>query len=241
MKKNFIQRHMIWVGLILFCFMIIPSVKDSYCQEKEDSAPIAQSTPTPAKVKTKVVIDPGHGGYDSGSESSSGILEKELTLKLSKQIGAILEKNDIEVIYTRTDDQVSWSNDNAEDLLARTEIANTSGAACFVSIHLNFSEEAEANEISGNEVWLSYENNENVELAQAIDGELQKVQGSNSRGLKDQSISRLSLLVYNKIPSVLIETGFLSNEQDAAYVNSEEGSHALSKAIADGILAYVAN
>ena len=240
MKKNFIERHMIWVGLILFCFMVVPSVKDSYCQEKESaSTPVVTSSKIEKEdTKIKVVIDPGHGGYDSGSESHSGVIEKELTLKIAQKVGAILENKNIEVIYTRQSDKVTWSTDNAQDLLARTEIANGSGAACFVSIHLNFSDEYQ-DEISGNEIWVNYENDQNVRLAEAIDTQLQTISKSDHRGLKDQSISPLSLLVYNEIPSVLVETGFLSNDEDTAYVSSDEGSDAFAAAIANGILAYV--
>lgn len=243
MKKNFIQRHMIWVSLILICFMIIPSIKDSYCVEKETPPATAQSTANDQKeqqpAKTKVVIDPGHGGYDSGSESNNGIIEKELTLKLAKKVGAVLEKNNIEVVYTRVDDSVTWPSDNADDLLARTDIANNAQAACFVSIHLNFSE-VEPESISGNEIWVNYESDQNVALAEDINEAMKKLTSSQNRGIKDQATSPLSLLVYNQIPSVLIETGFLSNDQDAAYVDSEAGSDAIANAIANGILTYVA-
>ena len=240
MKKNFIQRHMIWASLIVICFMIVPWINDSYCLEKEDKTiAVKAMQETPVEEKMKVVIDPGHGGYDEGSSSNDGsIIEKNLTLKLSKKVGSILEKNDIEVIYTRTDDNVTWSDDNIEDLLTRSEITNKSEADCFVSIHLNYSE-VEQEEIKGHEIWVNYEDDDNVALAQDIHEEMNKLSESVDRGIKDQAMSPLSLLVYNQIPSVLVETGFLSNESDAAYVNSEEGSDAVSKAIADGIMKYL--
>lgn len=239
MKKNFIQRHMIWASLILICFLFIPSIMDSYCMENEIEKVSAKTLDEqPPVEKIKVVIDPGHGGYDDGSVSSDGIKEKDITLTISKKVGAILEKNNVEVIYTRTSDEVSWSDDNVEDLLERSRIANESKAACFVSIHLNSSDEYQ-DEIRGHEIWVNYENDENVKLAEVIHTELNKLSGSEDRGIKDQAISPLSILVYNQIPTVLVEAGFLSNQMDTAYVTSEKGSNEISEAIAAGILNYI--
>ncbi|RGB69518.1 MULTISPECIES: N-acetylmuramoyl-L-alanine amidase family protein [unclassified Amedibacterium] len=242
MKKNFIQRNIIWISLILLCFTVIPGMREKgYALDKEHENEVSkQSIPTDEKKeeKIKVVIDPGHGGYDSGSESTNGKLEKNLNLNISKKVGAILEKNNIEVIYTRTDDNVTWSDDNVEDLLARSEIANESNAKCFVSIHMNFSEEY-ADEIRGHEVWVNYDNNENVKLAENIISKFKAVSESTDRGIKDQAISPLSLLTFNHIPSVLVEVGFISNEEDSAFIESEDGASKISEAIANGIIAYV--
>lgn len=240
MKKNFIQRHMIWASLILVCFLFIPAIKDSYCMESDDKTASVQSIDKkePSVEKIRVVLDPGHGGYDDGSVSEDGIKEKDLTLIISKKVGSILEKNNIEVIYTRTSDEVTWSDDNVEDLLERSRIANESNAACFVSIHLN-SSDVYQDEIRGHEIWVNYEDDRNVELAKAIQTKMQKLSNSEDRGIKDQATSPLSILVYNKIPTVLVETGFLSNAQDTAYVQSEKGSDEIAEAIAEGIMKFI--
>lgn len=242
MKKNFIQRNIIWISLILLCFTIIPGMREKgYALDKEHESEVMKKNTTSQEKKEekiKVVIDPGHGGYDSGSESTNGKLEKNLNLNISKKVGAILEKNNIEVVYTRKDDNVSWSDDNVEDLLARTDIANQSGAKCFVSIHMNFSE-VYADEIRGHEVWVNYDNDENVKLAQDILSNFKSVKESIDRGIKDQAISPLSLLTYNQIPSVLVEVGFISNEDDSAFIESDAGASKIAEAIANGIIAYV--
>ena len=70
MKKNFIQRNIIWISLILLCFTVIPGMREKgYALDKEHENEVSkQSIPTDEKKeeKIKVVIDPGHGGYDSG-------------------------------------------------------------------------------------------------------------------------------------------------------------------------------
>ena len=90
---------------------------------------IAQTNKSP-KLKT-IVIDPGHGGSDPGAVGKFS-KEKDLTLKISKKFGDLINVNfkDVKVIYTRTDDR------NVE-LYKRAEIANKNNADLFISIHIN--------------------------------------------------------------------------------------------------------
>jgi N-acetylmuramoyl-L-alanine amidase len=79
-----------------------------------------------------VVIDPGHGGYDPGTQSSSGVLEKDLALQIARRLKSALEARGIRAEVTR-------SADAFISLPERTRIANRAGADLFVSIHLNSS------------------------------------------------------------------------------------------------------
>jgi len=63
-----------------------------------------------------IVLDAGHGGYDTGSISYDGVYEKDITLAITQKIGEQLEKAGYTVVYTRTSDEVIWSNDNRDDL-----------------------------------------------------------------------------------------------------------------------------
>ncbi|MBU3143932.1 N-acetylmuramoyl-L-alanine amidase [Clostridium sp. CF012] len=69
-----------------------------------------------------VCIDAGHGGYDIGAKNSSNIFEKNVTLKIALKVGALLERDGIKVLYTRTTDEVSWTSDNKLDLRARVKV-----------------------------------------------------------------------------------------------------------------------
>src|SRR3569832_962531 len=81
----------------------------------------------------KVVIDPGHGGHDQGTESAKGLREKDLVLDIAKRVGALIEEHlGAEVIYTRSDDTFI-------PLEARTALANDNKADLFLSIHANSS------------------------------------------------------------------------------------------------------
>lgn len=241
MQKNFIQKHALFIGIIAFCFMFVPYMKERvYGSEQNNSEPkVTIITPTekkaaPTPVKKRVVIDAGHGGYDEGSQSNTGIKEKDVTLSISKKIGKILQEAGVAVIYTRTSDTVKWPSDNVEDLLKRSEIANASGADYFVSIHTNYSD-VSPSKVKGSEVWVRHDDGENDRFANAVNKELNKVKGIQNRGLKDEETSPLSLLRYNNMPSILIETGFLSNDTDAKILASEKGQNEIANAIAKGI------
>ena len=79
----------------------------------------------------KIVIDPGHGGYDPGTMGkSTGLREKDVNLDLAKRLGNLLKSEGVEVVYTRTTDRFI-------PLQTRVDIANRSGADLFVSIHSN--------------------------------------------------------------------------------------------------------
>ncbi|WP_309245166.1 N-acetylmuramoyl-L-alanine amidase [Clostridium sp. CF012] len=67
-------------------------------------------------------MDAGHGGYDIGAKNSSNIFEKNVTLKIALKVGALLERDGIKVLYTRTTDEVSWTSDNKLDLRARVKV-----------------------------------------------------------------------------------------------------------------------
>ena len=138
-------------------------------------------------------------------------------------------------MYTRTNDDVSWPSDNVADLLARSEIANEAEADYFVSIHLNYSEVSQ-NEVQGSEIWVRRSDSESEKLAVNVNKQLEALDGIVSRGLKDEAESPLSVIEYNNMPSILIETGFLSNENDTKYLTNDKNQSEMANAIAQGIL-----
>ena len=79
----------------------------------------------------RVVLDPGHGGRNGGTQTSSGLVEKELTLDIARRLSDLLEESGYEVLLTRDDD-------TAVSLEERARFANESGADLFVSIHVNW-------------------------------------------------------------------------------------------------------
>jgi N-acetylmuramoyl-L-alanine amidase len=92
----------------------------------------ASAAPAPAKALPIIVLDPGHGGVETGATGPSGLQEKTLTLDLAMRLKSRLERQGVTVVLTRDDDRVLPLDD-------RTAIANHNRAILFISIHMNAS------------------------------------------------------------------------------------------------------
>lgn len=110
------------------------------------------------------MIDASHGGYDVGSISNFDDYKKDINLDIALLVGKQLKSYGYKVVYTRTSDSVSWSNDNKENLQTRCDLAKKRNADHFVSIHLN-SSEYEAN---GYEIYCDFNNKNTVKLSNSI-------------------------------------------------------------------------
>lgn len=197
--------------------------------------PITRGIVSLVTPQAEVVLDAGHGGYDSGSYYQD-LYEKDVTLALTKKIGAALENKGIHVLYTRDSDTVSWPADEVADLSKRVEISNQSGAKVFVSIHTNASEVSDA---YGFEIWGKIKDEANFALAKSVASEMDQLQYTQNRGIKDQDLSPLQVLQENKLSSILIEAGFLANENDRVYLMNDASQQALAEEIAQGIYQYL--
>jgi len=183
-----------------------------------------------------VVIDPGHGGDDSGAVSINGEMEKDINLSVALRLGKLLEKSGIKVIYTRTQDELLDPTSQKSDLQARCDISNDAGADIFVSIHCNF--DTVSVNTRGIETWCRFPGKNGDKLAKAIQKELVSLGYSKDRGIKYEADGGLYVLKNTDAVAVLVELGFLSNEQDAEFLTSEDGQEQMAKAIAQGILSY---
>ncbi len=205
--------------------------------ETKEEVPTTQKEPKQPEVKYNgiVVIDPGHGGEDAGT-NKDGVLEKNITLKVAKVVGEELSKNKIKVIYTRTTD-VSLNPIKRLDLKMRGAVATDNNADYFVSIHVNAFEES--SDISGFELYKKDNNdpliNEKSDsLARLIATQVEGLKYSENRGI--QSGKSLSVLRDNAVAGALIELGYLNNPSDYKYLNDSKKLDALGRAIAKGIL-----
>lgn len=169
----------------------------------------------------KVILDAGHGGSDPGAVYN-GRQEKDDVLRLAMAVGEILVENGVEVAYTRTEDVYDKPFEKAQ-------IANREGGDFFVSIHRNSS--PEANQYSGVETLVYDKSGQKLELAEAINRELEQV-GFRNLGVKERP--GLVVLRRTKMPAVLVEAGFLNTDADNARFDEQFGE--IAEAIANGIL-----
>lgn len=187
------------------------------------------SGPISAQNKTiTLVIDPGHGGDDPGHLPNNVNLleEKDLNLKIAKYFGDYVEKylQNVKVVYTRTTDVYP-------SLDARVDKANNINADYFISIHCNGNERSS---VRGTETHVhSMGLKKSVTLAKEIEQQFSKRAGRKSRGVKDKQDLQHSLQVlkYTNMTSVLIECGFVTNDSEAAFLNSTYGQEIIASAI----------
>ena len=186
-----------------------------------------------------VVIDAGHGGIDGGCVGEGNILEKDLNLKVAKKLEKIFSENGYKVIMTRTEDVSLASDENAkirnqktQDLKKRAEIANNSGGALFISIHMN---EYTSPEISGAQVFYNKNDETGEKYAKSVMSALKKVDAKNKRVSKEIPNKNL---VFNKltIPGILVECGFLSNPEECKKLQDELYQNDIANAIYNGIV-----
>lgn len=177
------------------------------------------------KGKLVVIIDPGHGGKDSGALGIGGVQEKDVILPIGKRIAEILERNGIQVIMTR-------DSDFFVSLPGRVNIAQRTNADAFVSIHAN-SAGANRPEVNGLE---TYHYNSGLTLARIVHSKILQ-----SLNIRDRNVRKARFYVLRKtsMPSILVETGFLTGREDAAKLRTTAYQNRMADAIAQGILQYL--
>ena len=195
-------------------------------------APIARLAP--GTNPRLIVIDPGHGGSDFGAEHN-GLIEKDLTLDISKRLRTLLVARGWQVKMPRdTDVDVFAPNDSAHDeLQARCDVANQAGARMFVSVHINSFTSASLNGTT-----TYYYKGADLALGEAIHRHLAANLKTIDRGVRKENFY---VIHHTDMPAVLVETAFLSNPSDAAYLRSPAFLQQVALSIADGIGEYASN
>lgn len=219
----------------------IPDDEDKTSDDKVSSSGTAIEPPKVSGGTPIVVIDAGHGGYDSGAigrdaDGNEVIKEKDANLSIAQKVNQKLKNSGIKVIMTRSSD-VALGDTVMADLVARAEIANRSEADLFISIHNNAFTDPEATGTSVLYAGLSNSGGYGIssqELAQNIQAPLVK-----ATGLKDRGIVRSPEMVVLKrtiMPAVLIECAFVSSYTDQKVLTNEKKISDIAEAIYQGIL-----
>ena len=187
-----------------------------------------QPLPAPGSNPRLIVLDPGHGGSDSGAEHN-GVTEKNVTLDVSRRLRGVLASRGWTVRMTRDSDvDVYAPNDSAHDeLQARCDVANRAGARLFVSIHAN---SFTTSSLNGTTTY--YYKSVDLALARAVHRRLIAALGTKDDGVRKENFY---VIHHTTMPAILIETAFISNPSDAALMRSPEFLQRIAIAIADGV------
>ncbi len=240
-KNSFLFKFFIFTVIITLCLLALMY----FFPEKERDDGDVDTSAEPEKKYTTVIIDAGHGGEDGGTQTASGVLEKNLNLTIAEMLKKQLEDMGIEVIMTRTEDKLLYDTSvdyegrkKKLDAAARLKIVEDTPNALFVSIHMN---SYVSPKYSGLQVWYSENDPESLSLAKTIQERNNTLfQIGNTRQTKSAGDS-IYLLSQIQSPAVLIECGFLSNPREAASLCDSGYQIALAKSIAESISEYIKN
>lgn len=191
---------------------------------------------TSDKVETRkdiVVIDAGHGGEDPGKVGVNGALEKDINLQIAKKVEEHLEKQGVQVVMTREDDQTEASK--RKDMEKRVALINEVKPIIAVSVHQNSYTDPS---IKGAQVFYYTDSKKGESAASLMQEELRKVDVENTRQIKENN--NYYMLKNAKTPIIIVECGFLSNVEEAEKLIDEEYQDKMAEAIAKGILGWIA-
>lgn len=216
----------------------------------------------------KIVIDPGHGGHDTGTIGPHGLLEKDLVLDVSKRLGKLLQTRlGADIVFTRRDDTFI-------PLETRTAIANQEQADLFVSVHansshdpdargvetyyLNFTSSPEALEVAAREnaasdksihelqdlvkkIALKEKIEESREFASDVQQSLHSGLAARNHGERDRGVKKAPfvVLIGANMPSILAEISFLSNPGDEHRLRTPEYRQRIAESLYRGISRYI--
>jgi len=215
----------------------------------------------------RVVIDAGHGGHDTGTVGSSGLMEKDLTLDVAQRLGALVaDRIGSQVIFTRTDDSFVGLED-------RTALANEKQADLFISIHanssgtravrgvetyyLNLTSDRDALEVAAREnaasqksihelqdlvskITLTDKIAESREFAAHVQRSLHSAVAKEAAVLRNRGVRKAPFLVLigARMPSVLAEVSFLSNPRDERLLKTPSYRQKIAEALFQGLARY---
>lgn len=188
--------------------------------------------------KPTIVIDAGHGGEDGGASTDDNILEKNINLAIATKLRDIFESNGFSVIMTReSDTDLSDVNDKrkASDLNNRVELFNNSVNNIVISIHQNKFTESQ---YRGAQIFYSGNNNKSKDFAQCVSTSIKMMlQPYNDREIM-LSGSEILILDKTQVPIILVECGFLSNNEDVLLLSDDKYQNKLAFSIYLGFLEY---
>ncbi len=218
---------------------------------------------------SRIVIDAGHGGHDTGTIGPTGLMEKDLCLDIALRLGKIIQQKlpGADIVYTRSDDTFI-------PLEERTHIANEAKADLFISIHANSSPDhgargvetyflnlkgsAEAMEVAARENAVSQESihdlqdvvkriaqtekiDESRELAEDIQDSLAKKIQKTAKPVKNRGVRKAPfvVLIGADMPSILTEISFLSNASDEKLLKNPEHRQHIAEGVYQGVVNYL--
>lgn len=184
----------------------------------------SKTSPSSGIKNKTIMIDAGHGGRDVGAIGATGTYEKDITYLTARELKHELSILGADVLLTRPEEEFV-------SLGSRVSLSNISDTDAFISIHYN--SVPELPHVTGIETYYYHE--QNKDLAKYIQQEIIKQTDSNNRGTTQNSFF---VIRQNFKPSVLIELGFISNQEKEALLGTTAYQQNLVSGIVNGLRKY---
>ncbi len=229
-RKQLLSAAIILLCLSVFLFLMLRSTRR-----------ITLETAAPVRTLPPVLIDPGHGGEDGGAVSGD-VLEKHINLAVSHDVADLLRLCGYTVSMTRdTDDALTNEGEDVRkrkynDMKMRLDLYNATPDNVVVSIHQNKFDAAASH---GAQVFYSPNHPNSAVLAEALRKSVTgMLQPDNTRTCKTAG-KEIFLLKNARVPAVIVECGFISNQQERELLVTDDYQKQLALAIAAGLMNYV--
>lgn len=238
------KRSIIFLCIGLFIFLVVqPNLNQSFSNrdikvpEKDPAKVItnADLLNQTCKSQATICIDPARGGEDYGYTSTGHIAEKDINLKIAQALGKELEQSGYQVIYTRTDDNISQYDSELAASQARLALAKESGADYLISIQ----QSSDTNSLIQGFSLFTQPDEKVSQLAKGIAFELREINFTQFEGIDNDHYSNFPILSDRDLPSVIVDLGYLSNTDDYEKLADEEYQNKIGKAIAAAFLKEV--
>lgn len=198
----------------------------------------AWSLPLSGKV---IVLDPGHGGPDGGAVGKGETLEKDIALKVAKELQNYLQQAGALVYLTREKDE-DLADENtkglarrkSEDIRNRVSFIKEKEADFFLSIHLNA---LSSTRWHGAQTFYYPDDEKSEDLAKFIQSEIKRNLENTKR--EALALNSMYLLKHTEAPGALVEIGFLSNEQEREKLKTDSYQRKMAGSVYEGVLRYV--
>lgn len=242
MKKILLKKHLMYVFFVIcFCF-ILYGIINIPNQKKIENNIFVNASPITNKI---IVLDAGHGLPDDGASGFNGTSEQVINLSITLKLQKIIEQSGAKVILTRSNENGIYSTDaksirnkKVSDSKNRIEIINNSFGDILVSIHLN--KFVGSSEYKGWQCFYQKNNEDSKKLASLIQISLNdNISKNNKREI--MSIESVYLMQHSNIPSVIVECGFLSNEEECQKLKQDDYQNKIAWGIFMGIQKYFTN
>jgi N-acetylmuramoyl-L-alanine amidase len=244
--KRAIRNVLGVAGLLL---MIASLLYISIYQEKRPAVhkESKATQPQTSKPFAVVVLDPGHGGKDSGA-MCGGVMEKDLTLDIARRVDRLLDSEGVATLMTRV-------GDSFVSLADRAGFGNRAKQSIFISIHFNEDNKPVASGVetyyaahqidpgSAFASWLPFfsrpPSSSPKPESQSLAGFIQEALVARTRSVDRGTQAKQFFVIANVTsPAVLIEAGFITNKDELSKLVSEDYRDQLAAAVADGVLRY---